>query len=151
MALLEVLSEEKALTILQEGGSLEDVRIRADRGLLRTALMNILHNAIKFSPQSGIIRIAYKRSEAHPQFLQLEVQDEGPGIAKGEHERVFERFFTSSAREVASRSGTGLDLSVSKLVIERIGGSISFDESADQGARCVIRLPEAHDGLGYNT
>jgi heavy metal sensor kinase len=141
LGLLEVLSEEKSLAVIQEGEAQGGDRIRADRGLLRTALMNVLHNAIKFSPERGAVRISYRRSEVDPQFILMLVQDEGPGIAKGEHERVFERFFTSSSRETAIYNGTGLGLSVAKLIIERLGGSISFDEQATSGARCRIELP----------
>ena len=141
LGLLEVLSEEKALIILQEGAALGEGRIRGERSLLRTALMNVLHNAIKFSPESGIVRISYRWSKSHPRLLQLRVEDEGPGIAAGEHERVFERFFTSSARETAVHSGTGLGLSVTKLIIERLGGSIHFDAESGNGAQCLIELP----------
>lgn len=143
LALLEVLSEEKSLNVLQEGGALGEGSIRADRGLLRIAIMNVLHNAIKFSPEGGVVRVSYNRSETDPQILQLLVQDEGAGIAKGEHERVFERFFTSSARETAVYSGTGLGLSVAKLIIERLGGSIRFDVQSTSGARCLIELPSS--------
>ena len=148
LGLLEVLSEEKSLKVLQEGGAMGEGSVRADRGLLRTALMNVLHNAIKFSPEGGVIRVSYSRPETAPLFLQLLVQDEGAGIAKGEHERVFERFFTSSARETAAYGGTGLGLSVAKLILERLGGSIRFDPNATSGARCLIELPviDSHSG-----
>jgi len=141
LGLLEVLSEEKSLKVLQEGSASGEGSVRADRGLLRTALMNVLHNAIKFSPEGGVIRVSYSRLETAPPFLQLLVQDQGAGIAEGEHERVFERFFTSSARETAAHSGTGLGLSVAKLILERAGGSIRLDADAASGARCLIELP----------
>jgi signal transduction histidine kinase len=141
LSLLEVLSDEKTLTVLQDGSTLGVVKVRADRGLLRTALMNVLHNAIKFSPEHSVIRLSYTRADAQPQFIQFCVQDEGAGIAEGENERVFERFFTSSARETAESSGAGLGLSVAKLIVERLGGSIRFEEHAGAGARCCIELP----------
>jgi signal transduction histidine kinase len=141
LGLLEVLSEEKSLKVLQQDKTQGGDSIRADRSLLRTALMNVLHNAIKFSPEHGVVCVSYDRSESIPPLLVMLVHDEGPGIAKGEHERVFERFFTSSSRDTATCSGTGLGLSVAKLIIERLGGSISFDEQAAGGARCRIELP----------
>jgi heavy metal sensor kinase len=142
LSLLEVLSEEKGLKIIQADHAL-GARVQADRGLLRIALMNVLHNAIKFSPYGGEVRVEYQRSSEHANIVQLYVQDEGSGIAKDEHEQVFERFFTSSARETVLQSGTGLGLSVSKLVIDRLGGSIAFEEPPTIGARCRIDLPES--------
>ena len=69
------------------------------------------------------------------------IQDEGPGIAAGEHTKVFDRFFTSRNRATANISGAGLGLSITKLIIERAGGSIKFDENSQHGAKCLIDLP----------
>jgi signal transduction histidine kinase len=151
LGLLEVLSDEKGIRVVQEGLSVSNDSIRADRGLLRTAILNILHNAIKFSPHHGVIRVGYEHLATSGNKIQLYVQDEGPGIADGEHERVFERFYTSNSRETATFSGTGLGLSVAKLVIERLGGSIHFENGLAVGARCRIELPLSRDGNRINT
>jgi signal transduction histidine kinase len=141
LSLLEVVIEERNLTVIQEGGAAGQAGIRAARALLRVAILNVLHNALKFSPNGSTLRISYLQSENPTPILTIEFQDQGPGIAPGEHQRVFERFFTSSARGTASESGTGLGLSVAKLVIDRVGGEIWFDEEAREGARCIITLP----------
>jgi signal transduction histidine kinase len=120
---------------------LASVEVRADRSLMRIALMNVLHNALKFSPGGSTLTISYLRSENPAPVLSIVFQDQGPGIAPGEHQRVFERFFTSSKQATASVSGTGLGLSVAKLVIDRVGGKIWFDEETRQGAKCIIELP----------
>ena len=147
LGLLEVLSDEKGIRIVQEGQHVANDNVRADRGLLRTAIMNVLHNAIKFSPRQGVIRIAYEGTSTTGRAIQLCVKDEGPGIPDGEYDRVFDRFFTSDSRETAAFSGTGLGLSVAKLVIERLGGSISFDHGLAVGAGCRIELPLSQDGV----
>ncbi|WP_047497206.1 ATP-binding protein [Terriglobus sp. TAA 43] len=141
--LLEVLIEEKGLAVLQDNEAIGMRRVRADRGLLRIALMNVIHNAIKFSPRDQLLCIGYTLNDVGPQAIQISIEDRGPGIADGEYERVFDRFFTSNARNSVAHTGTGLGLSVSKLVIERIGGTICFDDHVKVGARCVICLPEA--------
>jgi heavy metal sensor kinase len=141
--LLEVVIEERHITVMQEGESSGRVRVRADRGLLRVAILNVLHNALKFSPENSILKISYSQPESHRTILRIAFQDQGPGIVPGEHQRVFERFFTSSANATASQSGTGLGLSVAKLVIDRVGGKIWFDEEQHQGATCIIELPIA--------
>jgi len=141
LSVLQVVLDERDITVIQEGGSAGKVNIRADRGLLRVAFLNVLHNALKFSPSGSCLRISYLRLDDSIPELTLAFQDQGPGIAPGEHRLVFERFFTSSARETASESGTGLGLSVAKLIIDRIGGEIQFDEGSAAGAKCIITLP----------
>jgi len=114
----------------------------ADRSLIRVALLNVLHNAIKFSPDQAILRILYSRHEQDGRvFQRVCVHDSGPGIPSGEHERVFERFFTGASPQSAAKSGAGLGLSIAKLIIDRNGGGIFFDETAAHGARCCMDLP----------
>ena len=139
ISLLEVLGEERSIRITQEHSKLAAVEIHADRGLMRIALMNVVHNALKFSPERSTITISFARPSTS--LLQILIRDEGPGIATGEHTKVFDRFFTSSDRPTANISGAGLGLSITKLIIERAGGSIKFDENSQHGAKCLIDLP----------
>jgi len=141
LSLLEVIIEERKVSIIQEGEFLGRAQVRANRSLLRIAIVNILHNALKFSPNESVLRISYSRLETVVPQLQVAFQDQGPGIAPGEHRQVFERFFTSPAHDTASKSGSGLGLSVAKLVIDRIGGGIQFDQEVQVGAKCILTLP----------
>gem|GEM_PF-848985 len=141
LSLLQVLMEERHISISREGELMGLAGVRANRSLLRTALLNVLHNALKFSPNNSTLAITYSRSADPDPKLIMTFQDQGPGIAPGEHNRVFERFFTSAAQSTASQSGTGLGLSVTKLVIDRIGGEVWFDEEMQAGAKCIITLP----------
>ena len=134
---LEVLIEEKQITVVQDGASIGNQVIRADRGLLRIAFMNVLHNAVKFSPRSSILRISYSSLAG---ILQIAFQDQGPGIAPNEQQQVFEHFFTSNSEATAPNNGAGLGLSITKLIIDRIDGRIRF-EPIERGAKCVIELP----------
>lgn len=139
--LLGILIEERRIAVLRDGESKGRVSIFADRSLVRVAFVNVLHNALKFSPQSSTLRLSYSLEQSNPQCLHFAIQDEGPGITAGEHEHIFERFFTSTARATAGMSGTGLGLSVARLVIERYGGKIWFDPQCQPGAKCIIELP----------
>jgi signal transduction histidine kinase len=139
VALLEVLGEEHNVRIIQVHPDIARVEVRANRGLMRIALMNVIHNALKFSPRDSAINITFARSQAS--WLQISIQDEGPGIPSEEYAKVFDRFFTSSDRSTANIGGVGLGLSIAKLVVDRAGGNIAFDETFRQGARCVIGLP----------
>jgi heavy metal sensor kinase len=139
IALLEVLGEERGVKIIQKHPELATVEVRADRSLMRIALMNVVHNALKFSPRNSAITISFAQPSAL--WLQISIQDEGPGIPSGEYAKVFDRFFTSSDHSTANISGVGLGLSIAKLVVERAGGLIGFDEDFHHGARCLISLP----------
>jgi signal transduction histidine kinase len=141
LSLLEVVIEERNVTVIQENDSEGKVEVRADRSLLRVAILNVLHNALKFSPNKSVLRISYSRTANTSTRLLIAFQDQGPGISAAEYQRVFDRFYTSSARATASQSGAGLGLSVAKLVIDRIGGAVWFDEQTQSGAMCIIAVP----------
>ncbi len=139
VALLDVLGEERGVRIRHERRELASVEIRADRGLMRIAVMNVLHNALKFSAEDTDITIRY--TQPLPHTLQVEIQDEGPGIPKEDEVRVFDRFFKSNTHATLNSSGAGLGLSIAKLIIERAGGQIKFDPESVRGAKCLISLP----------
>ncbi len=148
--LLEVVIEEKQVKVLQEDESAGRVAVHANRTLLRIAVLNVLHNALKYSPDHSILKIAYSRLQDPEPKLVIAIEDQGPGIAAGEHGKVFERFFTSSASATASQSGAGLGLSIAKLVVDRLGGTISFDPQVRYGARCVIELNHTEQTGPFN-
>jgi len=143
LALLEVLLEDRHIAVLVEGEEKMTESLMADRSLIRVAVLNALHNAIKFTAYGSPLRISYAHLERDGRhFQQVCIHDSGPGILPGEHNRIFDRFFTSRSPQTSASSGSGLGLSISKLIIERSGGRIYFDEShSDPGARCCIELP----------
>jgi signal transduction histidine kinase len=140
LSFLSVVMEERSVRAIQENAADGEVTLQGDRNLLRIAFVNLIHNAVKFSPPDSTIRITYTLIDGAEPMMQVAFQDEGPGIAPGEHDTIFERFFTSSAHATAMNSGAGLGLSIAKLVIERAGGTIYFDRKATVGARCVVTL-----------
>jgi signal transduction histidine kinase len=142
LVLLGVLLEERHITARQQHE--EDILepLFADRTLIRVALLNVLHNAVKFSPDHSTLRILYSRHERAGKFFQrVCIHDSGPGISAGEHHRVFERFFTGASHQTSGQTGAGLGLSITKLIIDRNGGYVFFDETSVHGAKCCIELP----------
>jgi heavy metal sensor kinase len=143
VTILEILAEERGIEIVINDRGSRECAVTGDRGLIRSALMNVVHNAIKFSPSNSAIILSITRADSLTEgdWIELSVEDEGPGIEGSEQEAVFARFYTSARRQTSAQNGTGLGLSIAKLVIQRSGGQIFFDNSALKGARCVIRLP----------
>ena len=140
VSLLEVLIEECDIEVRQvhlENGA---GHVLADRALIRSALLNVLHNAIKYSPPHSIIAVTYSRQlHAGSHMQQVTVEDHGPGLAPGEEKRVFERFFRG--RRQTDTGGAGLGLAIAKLAVEHSGGAIFMDESYAGGTRCCLLLP----------
>ena len=141
LTLLGVLIDERHIEVIQENSATGRVMVKGDRGLLRVAILNVLHNALKFSPARGQLKIRYQQTSEARATVLVAVEDQGPGIAPGEYEKVFDRFFRGRNQSGYMSSGTGLGLPIARLVIERMGGTIRFDENVIHGSRCVIELP----------
>jgi two-component system sensor histidine kinase MprB len=108
-----------------------------DATALERAVLNLLDNAVKWSPPRGVVRVGL-----HPvgdDTAMLEVADAGPGIAEADRPHVFERFYR--ATEDRGRPGSGLGLSIVKQVVERHGGSVRVGRSAAGGALLALQLP----------
>jgi two-component system phosphate regulon sensor histidine kinase PhoR len=117
--------------------------IWADRGALIDALLNLLTNAHKYSPPETPIKI---RAFRERNYVNVEVQDQGIGIARREHHRVFEKFYRSDDRLSRSIEGSGLGLSIVKHVVQAHHGRITLKSIVGQGSIFTITLPSAEQG-----
>jgi heavy metal sensor kinase len=129
---IEVLAEEKGQTFTMR---LEDeVAVRGDRVLLRQAILNVLHNAVKYSPVEGSVSVwpSHTRDRA-----QVRIRDNGPGIAREHHERIFDRFYRVDVSRTGEGGGAGLGLSIAKWALELQGGSIAVEENATGSTFCL--------------
>ena len=97
------------------------VQVLADKDQAARAIQNVLHNAVKFSPAGGQVRITASTERVENQVV-LSIEDNGPGIHPDELERVFERFYRSD--KARGTPGTGLGLSIAKHIMEAHGGHI---------------------------
>lgn len=127
----------------------EDLRpteVVLKEGELIQVLLNVVKNAIEASPPGGQVTIAFSTS---PHQTEITVTDQGPGVPEGIAEKIFEPFFSSKSE--TSRHGMGLGLSVSKSLVEAMGGSIVVISPPKQGTRVQIKLPRRLTGLDSAT
>ena len=111
-----------------------------DAERLHQVIANLVENALRYSPTQSAVEVrATKTHEA----VVLEVLDEGPGIAPGDAERVFERFYRSDAARSSEMGGAGLGLAIARWVVDLHGGSIRAEARDPQGCRIVVELPTA--------
>ena len=132
VTLLDVVAQEKSQTLIFSANG-EGV-ISADEVLLRHAFINVIHNAIKYSPAGGTIKV--QGCEIPSMGVEINVDDQGPGIAKESQPKVFERFYRLSSIQ----NGAGLGLAITKWIVEAHHGAISVTTSTSGGARFTIRL-----------
>lgn len=111
-----------------------------DKEKVRRALENLLDNAIKFTPAGGEIRLCAEKTAED--WLEIRVEDSGPGIPLEHRQKVFERFYQVPGVE-SKRRGSGLGLTFCKLVMDAHGGEMRIESSAEGGCCVVTRLPIA--------
>jgi heavy metal sensor kinase len=133
---LNVLAVEKRQTI--DLDCADGLVATADRLLLRQALLNIVHNAIRYAPsQSRITVKASRRTGA----TVVEVADEGPGIAPEHHQRIFDRFYRVDKARSRAEGGSGLGLAIAKWSVQHQGGQIEVKSEVGKGSKFRIVLP----------
>ena len=137
--LFEILMEEKSLRLVIEGD--QEAQVEGDCLFLRQALVNVLHNAVKYSPVGEIVSVRVRSDDASQ--VTIEIQDNGPGIPLEDQARVFDRFYRVDKARWRESGGTGLGLSIAKWAVEAHGGSIGLDSAPNEGCTFRISLPSA--------
>ncbi len=119
---VDTLLSAKNLKLLIENSD-KNIKLSMDKKRMERVLLNLLDNAITFSPENSIIKIDVRKKtdRKHP-FVQIAVIDTGPGIESHEHARVFEKFY--QARTAPRQSGSGLGLTIARQIISAHGGKI---------------------------
>ncbi len=102
------------------------------------AVYNIIDNAVKYTPEGGFVNIKLRSSNA---YVEISVEDNGPGIPEDEREKIFDRFYRLDDSRSRDTGGTGLGLAIAKEVILMHKGTISVTEAEKGGSVFIIRLP----------
>ncbi|HSG47660.1 MAG TPA: ATP-binding protein, partial [Longimicrobiales bacterium] len=142
LSVMEVI--RRAVTLVEPGAGRRDVEIvvreeeplppiRGDAELLQQGLVNLLVNAVAFSPPNREVTVVVGRQEGE---IRIRVQDRGPGMRPETMSRIFKPFFTTRA------SGTGLGLPITRGIAERHGGRLEVESEWGEGTTFLLTLPE---------
>ncbi|WP_435625281.1 PAS domain-containing sensor histidine kinase [Flagellimonas sp.] len=131
-----------ANTLLKEGQrilypkDIDGISISFDEKIMTLALSNLLHNAIKYSPENTNIELMVEKDE---ESLTIKIKDEGLGIPEEEQPFVFDRYFRAS--NVLTTQGTGIGLNIVKQHMSNLGGIVSFESELNKGSTFVVKIP----------
>jgi signal transduction histidine kinase len=132
---LGLLAEDKQQQLLVECP--DHLLAVFDPALLRLALMNLVQNAIRYSPPGKTIRM---QAAAGEDAVLVDVVDEGPGIAAEHQQKIFERFYRVDKARSRAEGGVGLGLAIVKWSVERMGGAVELNSEAGRGSVFRVRL-----------
>ncbi len=132
-------AQERGVTLANEVPA--TLEARADSGRLRQVLANLLDNAIKYGREQGRVQVG--ATMLGPEWLQVFVRDDGPGIPAEARERVFERFFRVDKARARSQGGTGLGLAIVKNLVLAHGGEVRVESAEGRGTTFYLKLPAA--------
>jgi heavy metal sensor kinase len=136
-ALLEPLLEENSQQfVLPDGGQ---ALVEADRAVIRQAMINLLHNAIKYSAAGSKIFVSVVESPR--ETITFEVRDSGPGIAPEHIDRIFDRFYRLDHSRSRANGGFGLGLAIAAWAVKANGGTITVESAPGEGSTFRIELP----------
>lgn len=118
--------------------------VDGDGSQIERLFVNLISNAVKFTPKDGKVTITAHRDRGSGNFVEIKVADTGIGIAESEFPNMFKRFFRASSATKASIPGFGIGLSLVHAIVEEHGGTITFSSKIGVGSEFVVRLPVHH-------
>jgi heavy metal sensor kinase len=134
------LAEDKGISITCHAA--EPVAVEGDRSRLKQVVVNLLDNAIKYTPKGGAIRLNVRETESK---AVLEVEDTGIGIPYDEQAHIFERFYRVDKTRSREMGGAGLGLSIVKSICTAHGGTVEVESNERRGSRFRVELPKASE------
>ena len=134
VVMLESSAEERGLTI--EMDNAEPLPASGQERAVIQILVNLIVNAIRYSPEGKILRLSFERTDG---TASVTVSDQGPGVGAADQHRIFERFERAHGRE----DGTGLGLAISRRLARSMGGDVTLDSAPGEGARFTLTLPRS--------
>lgn len=135
---MQTLANKKEIAVSFNPGTVEIPNLMLDKEKIRAVFQNLIENAIKYTNHSGKIAIEFLKREHD---VQISISDNGIGIPEIEKQNIFKQFFRATNAISVQSEGTGLGLFIAKTIIERHGGTLSFESKEGFGTTFFIKLP----------
>jgi heavy metal sensor kinase len=133
----QVLATQKGLRLTIDG-ALRAITVNGDDEMLKRMLLNLLDNAVKYTPPGGDISVGLKSQNGHARIV---VTDTGIGISAADHMRIFDRFYRVDKVRSRGLGGAGLGLSIARWIVEGHDGSLSVESAPGRGSAFTVKLP----------
>lgn len=133
----QVLATRKGVRLKLENDS-TPIALNADEELIKRMILNLLDNAVKYTPEGGEISLAL---EKHNGSAEIVVRDTGIGLSQTDQQRVFDRFYRVDKARSRALGGAGLGLSIVRSIVEAHGGNITIDSTPRHGSSFTVSLP----------
>ncbi|MBN9177766.1 MAG: MASE1 domain-containing protein [Microbacterium sp.] len=117
------------------------VALHADRADAERALRHLVSNAVKFVATGGRVEVTAEQSGDD---VLITIADDGPGLPESELDQAFDPFFRGARAEADALPGTGIGLTIARMLARRNGGDVRIESTAGRGTRAILRLPSAH-------
>ena len=140
LTLVQPLANERDVAAIVDATVTGKMLIKADQGKFKQVLLNILSNAVKYNRQGGTVNVSAVATAGS--MWRIDVSDTGPGIPVEKHDEVF-RSFSRLGAEASKIEGTGIGLTISRQLVESMGGTLDFESEVGKGSTFCIELPAA--------
>lgn len=139
---LENKAEKRGTKLKFKGKSLKDAFVIADEQRIRQVMTNFIDNAIKYGKDNGKVMVELEEDK---KYIQISVEDDGPGISPEHLNRIFERFYRVDKSRSRETGGTGLGLAIVKHILNAHNTTVSVSSKQDKGTRFTFRLQRAEE------
>jgi two-component system sensor histidine kinase VicK len=135
---IEAAAQKKEISVVRKAPHAFPVLV-GDKELLKVAIINVLGNAVKYTPEGGAITFSVTEED---EWVHFDITDSGYGIAEADLPRIFDRFFRSSDPNITSQMGTGLGLAITAEIVRLHEGDIEVRSDLGKGTHFTLRVPK---------